>query len=101
MVNLKQKRTTEPESLLGDAKTEDAYPYGLVLHLDEDTLTKLGVKGLPAVGAKVRVVAMAEVQSVSQHDSKGGAHRSVSLQITDMERPKTKGGMYENSDMED
>lgn len=79
---------------------EPAYPYGLTLRLNDETLTKLGIKELPKVGTKVRIVAMAEVQSVGQYKERDGdQQRHVELQVTDMDPPKGASAMFENSDM--
>ena len=62
------------------------YPYGCCIHLDDDTLTKLGVTTLPAVGASMPFTAKAVVKSTSEHASDGGEkRRSVELQIVAME----------------
>ncbi len=69
-------------------KAEDAevaserpdYPYGLSLQLDQDSLEKLGIE-LPDVGDTFFVVAIATVQSVSEHESENHKSQDVSLQI--------------------
>ncbi|CAB3624643.1 capsid staple protein [Achromobacter pestifer] len=60
------------------------YPYGLTLSLDDDTLQKLGMFNLPAVGQTMRLMAVVEVCSTSQHASQQGTDKYVSLQITQM-----------------
>lgn len=61
------------------------YPYGLCIHLEEESLKKLGITELPAVGASMVLHAKVEVTAVSKNESKeGGEHRSLSLQITEM-----------------
>jgi hypothetical protein len=63
----------------------DAYPYGLRLDINDDSLDKLGMDDLPKVGKTVKIVAEAEVQSASESTSASGkSHRSVGLQITKM-----------------
>ena len=87
----------EAQPLMADAPV---YPWGLQLRQEEDQLAQLGIKALPAVGAKVRVVAMAEVTAVSQNQEQGGeVCRCVTLQITDMDPPGASGGMYDRSNM--
>lgn len=63
-----------------------SYPYGLCLHLDDEAMEKLGMATLPQVGKQVLVYALADVTSVSEHESEGsnGKRQSVSLQITDL-----------------
>lgn len=62
----------------------DAYPYGLRLSLDDETLKKLGIK--PAkVGGTFHLIASCEVCAVSIDESTTGGERShMSLQITEM-----------------
>jgi hypothetical protein len=63
-----------------------AYPYGLEIRLDSESIKKLDLKSLPQVGSNLMVTARVEVTSVSSNDSKeGGKNHCVSLQITDME----------------
>ncbi len=65
-----------------------AYPYGLRVHLDDDSLKKLGLDKLPKVGSSKYLGARVEIVSVSESESRNGdggnKHRSVELQITDM-----------------
>jgi len=41
------------------------YPYGLTMHLDEEVMSKLGLKDLPEVGTKLVLAAVVNVESVS------------------------------------
>ncbi len=64
----------------------DRYPYGLEIRLDTQSLEKLGMTKLPAVGKKMRVTAEVKVESVSQNDrtnkdGKSVPDRNVTLQI--------------------
>jgi len=68
--------------------TEDApkYPWGLEITLNDDSLTKLGVKSLPSVETEVTIIAKAVVSGVTERQSQGGEnYRSLDLQITDMQ----------------
>ena len=60
------------------------YPYGLRLHLDEETLKKLALEKLPEIGGKLMLQARVEVCEVSEHKSVYGMNRSLGLQITDL-----------------
>lgn len=62
-----------------------AYPYGLCLYLDDETLTKLGITTLPDVGTKMQLTAVVEVTSNSQRQTQDGKTVNMDLQITDME----------------
>ena len=64
---------------------EDKYPWGLSINLDQDSLEKLGIKDLPAVGESIKLEAKVDVVEISECDSaNGGTKRSMSLQITDL-----------------
>ena len=62
------------------------YPWGLNICLNDDSLDKLGVKTLPAVGTEVTIVAKATVAATRESATEGGdAQASMDLQITDMQ----------------
>lgn len=60
------------------------YPYGLRIHLDTESLKKLGLEKLPALGEKMVIVAVAEVCDLCQSESEYGKNKSLGLQITQM-----------------
>lgn len=68
-----------------DTADQPAYPYGLTICLDNESLTKLGITSLPDIGTPFLLVARVEVCSTSQYQSQSGADRNLSLQITDMQ----------------
>jgi hypothetical protein len=66
-----------------------AYPWGLSVHLDDQSLSKLGLDRLPQVGKPVMIHALADVTNVSEQervgaDGKKEINRAVALQITNM-----------------
>lgn len=61
------------------------YPYGLSINLDDETLAKLGITVLPAVGTKMTLQAVVEVTSTSQYERQDEKEININLQITDME----------------
>lgn len=61
-----------------------AYPYGLCIYLDDETIAKLGLTALPDVGTKFALNAIVEVTSNSQRQNQDGKTVSMDLQITDM-----------------
>jgi len=92
LVNMKidpkaeQEKYAAKESTLVDAPR---YPYGLCLHLEDDTLKKLGLLRLPEVGKPMMLTALVDVTSVSENEytTEGGKtekRQSCSLQITDL-----------------
>lgn len=61
-----------------------AYPWGLSISLDSDSLSKLGITDMPAVGGVMYLQARCEVCSTSQYENQDGKDQTLSLQITDM-----------------
>lgn len=62
------------------------YPYGLCLYLNDDTLKKLGMEGLPAVGATFTLTAKVVCTSVGMSQQvDGDAENRADMQITDMD----------------
>jgi len=92
MIDMKLK--PEAKTMLGEAVETDSpeYPYGLRLCLDSECLAKLGITELPAIDAEFKIIALACVVSVSQHESQGTdkPNRSVDLQIEMMELTPAK-----------
>ena len=84
LVDMKRtKKDKKSENEAAPPTGEDDYPYGLSLSVDDDELTKLGIKTLPGVGDEVKITARAKVRSVSQNAREGDEDsRSVSYQIT-------------------
>lgn len=78
----------EAKTMLGCCEPEQgdgpAYPYGLSISLNDDTLKKLGMDAMPEIGAKMQLMAVVEVTSTSQYNQQSGTDKNVSLQITDM-----------------
>ncbi len=66
--------------------TEDTYPYGLRLHLNEAEIEKLDME-MKAVGTELVIVAKVKISSTSSYETEDGNDRSMSLQITEMEIP--------------
>ena len=64
------------------------YPCGLKLHLDPETVKKLEMDK-PSVGERVKVIAMAEIDTISKASGRGDVSGfSITIQITDMEIDK-------------
>lgn len=88
MVNMKLSRDESNKAVAIDAKPGDgpAYPWGLTLHLDTDTLKKLGYDAPPAVGSELTLSAKVTVTSVGVNQQQDGdKEQRAELQITDME----------------
>lgn len=91
MVNMKQEaKSSEGPEISSMKENQPAYPYGLKIHLDHEAIEKLGIKELPEVGSKMKLVATVEVCDVSMNESKlYGENSSIGLQITDMSLGKS------------
>jgi hypothetical protein len=73
----KPKKKEQPEDV-----PKSAYPYGLELTLEDDSLDKLGLDSLPDVGDTFEVHGIGEVIRVSENASERDSSRSICLQIT-------------------
>ena len=92
LVSLKRSKKEKEEPANLPAKpSRDSYPYGTELHLEHDTLKKLGVKKLPAVGKKIKLRVHGHVTRTSQSDDGEGGNRSMHLQLTHMSPLDTDG----------
>lgn len=88
MVNMKLSRDESNQLAAIETKPGDgpAYPWGLTIHLDTDTLKKLGYDTPPAVGSELTLNAKVTVTSVGMNQQQDGdKEQRAELQITDME----------------
>lgn len=87
------------ETMLGyteaDVKDAPKYPYGTSLDLNNETLAKLGITKLPAVGDAVSISAIGKVTRISAYEEQGGSEQCLGIQITDMEI--SMGGQTSNA----
>ncbi len=84
-MKMTKQEKTEKSAAVPMGPMDDAYPYGLRLTLDKDTLEKLGLK-LPAVGEKLSIVAVGCVKSVhASENASGDKYASCDVQIEEME----------------
>lgn len=88
MVNM-QMSAEEAKEYSGLASTPDnapKYPYGLCLDLCDESLAKLGISSLPAVGTQMTLTAKVIVTRTGAYQTQDGeSEASMGLQITDME----------------
>ena len=79
----KEKKEASVHSVLEDTPK---YPYGLKLHIDEETFEKLGLADAPTTGDKFMILAVAEVSDIRQERYRGDEKKhSMGLQIMQME----------------
>jgi hypothetical protein len=94
---------------LCDATTkikQPRFPYGLCIRLENESLKKLGLEGLPEVGATVQFTAEARVTSASSQDvesadGKVTQNRCVELQICRMGVPAATAGERSEQESEE
>ena len=89
MAELKSMKLTKKEKKQEEtiSTRKEDFPFGLSIHLDDESLEKLGINAnsMPSVGTKMMLLARVEVRSMSIHEDDGDdVRRSISLQITDM-----------------
>lgn len=75
------KKRDEERWKVGPESTED-YPYGLTLHLDDDTIEKLGLSEASFdTGQPVAIIASGMITSESINTYNGKTRRSMSIQL--------------------
>jgi hypothetical protein len=62
----------------------DDYPYGLHITLDNDSLSKLGIDGIPKPGDKFKIAGEAHVLSSEQRDTDQKSDRRVELVLHEL-----------------
>ena len=66
---------------------QDLYPWGLMLHFDDDTIKKLALDGALRVGDEVEFLARAKLTGTSEDETTEGTRRSTRMQLVAMETP--------------
>lgn len=85
LTNLKQTAAEVKEETSPAVAEQPAYPYGLCLDLNDETMKKLGIIEMPKAGDVFKIEAMATVSRVSAYQEMNGDNdQSMGLQITDM-----------------
>lgn len=86
MVDMTMSAEEAKEQTAPDTSDAPKYPWGLRISLDDDSIEKLGLTTLPAVGSKMTMTCAVEVCSTGAYqDQSGESETSMSLQITAME----------------
>lgn len=86
LVNMKRKDDDESPEVAPSKPEGPKYPYGLRFRLEDEDLSKLGIKELPEVNDVMKFTVEAKVDSVSSNqNSDGKSHECVEFQITDMQ----------------
>lgn len=77
--------------------SDGAYPYGLVLHLDEDTCEKLGLGKALKPGTRVSIQAMGVVTHSSESLDRDDKGTDVCLTVQIMEMGAQPAGAMSNA----
>jgi len=87
LVSMKRTKQDKKRANAEHTVGEEAFPFGLTISLDDDSLTKLGIDELPAVGEEWIVVGIGKIDSVSKNerDNSRGVNRNVSIQLQKLE----------------
>lgn len=90
MKNLKINEEEKKEMMSApSALDQPSYPYGLKLHICDDTFKKLELKDAPKVGEVFMIIGKAVVQDVHmEQEFDEQKEYSFSLQLTDMDIKK-------------
>ena len=102
LVSMKREPSENTPTPATSSPSEEEYPYGLRIRLENDDLEKLGIANLPDVGTSMKIHADATVQSVSSNQTKGdeGSKKCVELQITGMQIKGSHSSAEESDDEE-
>ncbi|MCB1712602.1 MAG: hypothetical protein KDH96_09075 [Candidatus Riesia sp.] len=84
MKNLKLSDSEKSEMQMSVCCEQPDYPYGLKIHLCDESIQKLGVKKLPEIGSVIQITAMAYVCDKNEMEKGEEIEMSMGLQITDM-----------------
>ena len=86
----KDKKRHNSDHVVG---SEESFPYGLAISLDDESLSKLGIKDpLPGVGEEYIVVGVGKISSVSKNSSERRVSRNVTIQLEKLEVGPLKAG---------
>jgi len=91
LVDMKLTKKESKEMTAGSELTQPAYPYGLRLELNDESMKKIHIESMPEVGTKVLVHAVAQVERVSENQTQEGKRQDMSLQITELGFEPYKG----------
>lgn len=85
LVDMKLTEGEAKEQMEPPVGDKPKFPFGLEVHLSEESIQKLGLKELPKVGQKKILLARVVCERVEERETiDGGVDRSISLQITHM-----------------
>lgn len=84
LVSMKLSKKQSKREFEIEPESGPRFPHGLSLNLNDESLTKLGIDKLPAVGKKLKVVGIGVVTSVSQHEGRNRKNRDITIQLQNL-----------------
>lgn len=90
LISEKEKKDMAESSVIADTPK---YPYGLKLHFNEESYSKLELPDVPKVGQKFMVLAYAEVCDVSMNkniDDRPNVNFSLQIMDVDLKEKEKK-----------
>ena len=81
LVNMRLSKKEAKEEFEPKADDRPRFPHGLTIRLDDDSLKKLGITELPAVGDEMIVAGIGKIESSHENSRQSGIDRSVSIQL--------------------
>ena len=86
MIDMKRSKSELNDQSEEIASTENKYPWGLNISLNEESLSKLDFDG--EVGEEVVLLAKVTITSKSEYEHENEKSKTMDLQITEMELKK-------------
>ena len=84
LIDMQLSKRDAKEDFSVDKDDGPRFPHGLTLHLNDDTLKKLGMTDLPTVGDKVLIAGFGVISSASENRRQRGVDRDVSIQLQEL-----------------
>ena len=98
LTDMKQSAAEAEKMCAPSCDEQPKYPWGLELRLNNESLKKLGIKKLPAVGSKVKITATGVVESARESKRRKGRNdRSVEIQIEKLHVGKASASSAEDA----
>lgn len=85
LTDMKMSKKKAKERFEVDSDDNDRFPHGLSIHLDNDSLKKLGFDSVPDIGEEFIVVGVGPIVHASEHKRQNGTDRDVTIQLQKIE----------------
>lgn len=85
LIDMKMSKKDAKRESSVEADDGPRFPHGLTIHLDDDSMKKLGFDSLPDVGEQFIVAGVGPVQNANESKRQKGVDRSMSIQLQKIE----------------